>query len=46
MSSTQDFGSKREAYDSDATEEGVIIRSKEGKIVGPAVLNARKRLSV
>jgi uncharacterized protein YuzE len=40
------FGDKREADDSDVTEEGVIIRSKEGKIVGLTVLNARKRLSV
>jgi uncharacterized protein YuzE len=40
------FGDKREADDSDVTEEGVIIRSKGGKIVGLTVLNARKRLSV
>jgi uncharacterized protein YuzE len=40
------FGDKREADDSDVTEEGVIIRSKEGKIVGLTVLDARKRLSV
>ncbi len=40
------FGDKKEADDSDVTEEGVIIRSKQGKIVGLTVLNARKRLSV
>lgn len=40
------FGDKREADDSDLTEEGVIVRSKNGKIVGLTVLNARKRLSV
>lgn len=39
------FGDKKEADDSDVTEEGVIIRSKQGKIVGLTVLNARKRLS-
>jgi uncharacterized protein YuzE len=40
------FGDRGEADDSDVTEEGVIIRSKEGKIVGLTVLNAGKRLSV
>lgn len=40
------FGDKKEADDSDLTEEGVIVRSKKGKIVGLTVLNAGKRLSV
>ncbi len=38
------FGKPREADDSDITEEGVIIRLKEGKIVGLTILNASKRM--
>jgi len=39
------FGKPREADDSEITEEGVIIRLKEGKIVGPTILNASKRMT-
>ncbi|KPV65362.1 MAG: hypothetical protein AOA65_0224 [Candidatus Bathyarchaeota archaeon BA1] len=39
------FGKPQEADDSDITEEGVIIRLKEGKIVGLTILNASKRYS-
>lgn len=38
------FGKPQEADDSDITEEGVIIRLKEGKIVGVTILNASKRI--
>lgn len=38
------FGKPEEADDSDITEEGVIIRLKEGKIVGLTILNASKRM--
>jgi len=38
------FGKPQEADDSDVTEEGVIIRLKEGKIVGLTILNASKRM--
>jgi len=38
------FGKPQEADDSDITEEGVIIRLKEGKIVGLTILNASKRM--
>ena len=38
------FGKPQEADDSDITEEGVIIRLKEGKIVGLTILNANKRI--
>lgn len=38
------FGKPQEADDSDITEEGVIIRLKEGKIVGLTILNASKRI--
>jgi len=34
----------QEADDSDVTEEGVIIRFREGRIVGLTVLNASKRM--
>ena len=40
------LGKPREADDSDVTEEGVIIRLKEGKIVGLTILNASKRMSL
>ena len=40
------FGKPQEADDSDVTEEGVIIRLKEGKIVGLTILNASKRMSL
>jgi len=38
------FGKPQEADDSDITEEGVVIRLKEGKIVGLTILNASKRM--
>jgi uncharacterized protein YuzE len=38
------FGKPQEADDSDITDEGVIIRLKEGKIVGLTILNASKRM--
>jgi uncharacterized protein YuzE len=38
------FGELQEADDSDITEEGVIIRLKEGKIIGLTILNASKRM--
>ncbi len=37
------FGKPQEADDSNITEEGVIVRLKEGKIVGLTILNASKR---
>ena len=40
------FGEPKEADDSDVTEEGVIIRLREGKIIGLTILNASKRLSI
>jgi uncharacterized protein YuzE len=40
------FGDQREADDSDVTEQGVIVRSRDGKIIGLTVPNAQKRLSV
>ena len=38
------FGKPQQADDSDITEEGVIIRLKEGRIVGLTILNASKRM--
>ncbi len=38
------FGKPRVADDSDLTDEGVIIRLKEGRIVGLTILNASKRM--
>ena len=38
------FGKPQEADDSDITEEGVVIRLKEGKIIGVTILNASKRM--
>jgi uncharacterized protein YuzE len=38
------FGEPQQADDSDVTEEGVIIRLKEGKIIGLTILNASKRM--
>jgi len=38
------FGKPQQADDSDVTEEGVIIRLKEGKIIGLTILNASKRM--
>lgn len=38
------FGKPQEADDTDITEEGVIIRLKQGKIIGLTILNASKRM--
>ena len=38
------FGEPQPADDSDATDEGVIVRLREGKIVGLSILNAGKKL--
>ena len=41
------FGKKPQAADdSDVTEEGVIVRLKEGKIVGLTITNVKKRVSI
>jgi uncharacterized protein YuzE len=41
------FGRKPQpADDSDVTEEGVIVRLKEGKIVGLTIPNLSKRVSI
>lgn len=38
------FGPPQPADDSDITEEGVVIRLKEGRIVGLSILNASRRI--
>jgi len=38
------FGEPQPADDSDVTDEGVIVRLREGKIVGLSILNAQKKL--
>ena len=38
------FGRPQPADDSDITDEGVIVRLREGKIVGLSILNAGKKL--
>lgn len=38
------FGSPQHADDSDVTDEGVIVRLKEGRIIGLTIPNAKKRL--
>jgi len=40
------FGSPRPADDSDVTDEGVIVRLREGRIIGLTIPNARKRLFI
>ncbi len=40
------FGGSQPADDSDVTDEGVIIRLKEGKIIGLTISNAKKRLRI
>ncbi|HKZ41768.1 MAG TPA: DUF2283 domain-containing protein [Candidatus Hodarchaeales archaeon] len=40
------FGGSQPADDSDVTDEGVIIRLKEGKIIGVTIPNAKKRLHI
>jgi uncharacterized protein YuzE len=39
------FGEPQAADDSDVTDEGVVIRTRLGKIVGLTILNARDRLA-
>ena len=39
------FGSPVPADDSDLTDEGVIVRLREGRIVGLTILNAAKKVS-
>lgn len=38
------FGEPQPADDSDVTDEGVIVRLRDGKIVGLSILNARERI--
>lgn len=40
------FGGPQSADDSDITDEGVVIRLKEGKIIGFTIPNAKKRLYI
>jgi uncharacterized protein YuzE len=40
------FGPPVAADDSDITDEGVIVRLKEGRIVGLTIPNAKKRLFI
>jgi uncharacterized protein YuzE len=41
-----DFGKPYPADDSHVTEEGVIIRTREERIVGLTILNAQEKLYV
>lgn len=38
------FGEPREADDASITDEGVVIRTREDRIVGVTILNAAQRL--
>jgi len=38
------FGQPEAADDADVTDDGVIVRTREGKIVGLTVLNASRNL--
>lgn len=38
------FGEPQPADDADITDEGIVVRLREGKIVGLTILNARKRV--
>ena len=40
------FGEPEPADDSDITDEGVVVRLREGLIVGLTILNAAKRVFV
>ena len=40
------FGPPVPADDSDVTDEGVIVRLREGKIIGLTIPNAKRRLFV
>ena len=38
------FGNPQPADDSDITDEGIIVRLRDGRIVGLTILNAAKNL--
>ena len=38
------FGEPEPADDSDITDQGVVVRLREGKIVGLTILNAQSRV--
>lgn len=38
------FGDPKPADDSDVTDEGVIVRLREGQIVGLSILNATRKV--
>ena len=38
------FGEAQPADDSDITDEGVVVRLRDGKIVGLSILNAREKI--
>jgi len=38
------FGEPQAADDSDVTDEGVIVRLREGRIVGLSILNATRKV--
>jgi len=40
------FGKPQKADDSDITDEGVVVRLREGRIVGLSILNAKKKLQI
>ncbi|MGQ9469686.1 MAG: DUF2283 domain-containing protein [Nitrososphaerales archaeon] len=40
------FGSPQPADDSDVTDEGIIVRLKEGRIIGLTIPSAKKRLYI
>jgi len=40
------FGNPQPADDSDITDEGVIVRLREGRIIGLTIPNATKRLNI
>jgi len=40
------FGKPQPADDSDVTDEGVIVRLREGRIIGLTIPNAKKRLYI
>jgi len=40
------FGHPRTSDDSDVTDEGVVVRLRQGRIVGLTILNASKRIQL
>lgn len=38
------FGEPQQADDSDVTDDGVIVRLREGRIVGLSILNATRKV--